>query len=113
MSSLADELLHVLGCGAEPRPGADEIERGTAGTGELARRRYELAGLDPRDRSGELCLECWHVGHGEGSGDDRVGPLEEVVDDLDLLRAGAEARERVHQSLQAVVARDDLFRRPL
>jgi hypothetical protein len=36
-----------------------------------------------------------------------------VVDDVDLLHAGAEARERVDEPLQAVVALDDLLRRPL
>ena len=42
-----------------------------------------------------------------------VRPLEEVVDDLDLLRAGAEARERVDEPLQPVVGLDDLLRRRL
>ena len=44
--------------------------------------------------------------------DDRVGPLEEVVDDLDLVGPGAEARERIHEPLQPIVALDDLLRRP-
>ena len=41
------------------------------------------------------------------------GALEELVDDLDLLGARAEARERVDEALQAVVALDDLLGRPL
>ena len=41
------------------------------------------------------------------------GPLEEVVDDLDLVGAGAEARERVDEPLQPVVGLDDLLRRSL
>ena len=45
--------------------------------------------------------------------DGRVRPLEEVVDDLDLLRPGAEARERVDEPLQPVVLLDDLLRRRL
>ncbi len=44
--------------------------------------------------------------------DDGVGALEEVVDDLDLVGSGAEARKRVHEPLQPVVALDDLVRRP-
>ena len=42
---------------------------------------------------------------------DRVRPLEEVVDDLHLVGAGAEARERVHEPLEPVVVLDDLLRR--
>ena len=45
--------------------------------------------------------------------DDGVGPLEEVVDDLDLVGAGAEARERVDEPLQPVVVLDDLVGRRL
>ena len=43
--------------------------------------------------------------------DDGVRPLEEVVDDLDLLGAGPEAGERVDEPLQPVVGLDDLLRR--
>ncbi len=43
--------------------------------------------------------------------DDGVRPLEEVVDDLDLLGSGAEAGERVDETLQRVVGLDDLLRR--
>ena len=50
---------------AQARPRADEVERRTAGTGELARRRRELAGLDARDRSRQLGLELGDVGVGE------------------------------------------------
>ena len=45
--------------------------------------------------------------------DDGVGALEEVVDDLDLLGPGAEARERVDEPLQPVLGLDDLLRRAL
>ena len=41
------------------------------------------------------------------------GALEEVVDDLDLVGAGAEARERVDEPLQPVVGLDDLLGRAL
>ena len=36
-----------------------------------------------------------------------------MVDDLDLVHAGAEARERVDEPLQAIVGLDDLLGRPL
>ena len=65
------------------------------------------------DRLRELRLERGHVGAREGRRDDGVRPLEEVVDDLDLLRPGAEARERVDEPLQPVVGLDDLLRRAL
>ena len=45
--------------------------------------------------------------------DDRVRPLEEVVDDLDLLGSGAEAGERVDEPLEPVVVLDDLLGRAL
>ena len=57
----------------------------------------------PRDRGGQLGLELGHVGAREDGLHRRVRPLEEVVDDLDLLGAGAEARERVDEPLQPVV----------
>ena len=40
----------------------------------------------------------------------RVRPFEELVDDLDLVGAGAEARERVDEPLEPVRALDDLLR---
>src|SRR5438128_2559517 len=113
MSSWTYELLYVLGRGPEPRSRADEVERRAARARELARSRDELAGLDSRDRGRELGLEVWHVCRRERRADDRVGSLEEVVDDLHLLRAGAEARKRVHEALQPVVLLHDLFRRSL
>ena len=36
-----------------------------------------------------------------------------MIDDLDLVRPGAEARQRVDEALQTVVGLDDLFRRAL
>ena len=51
----------------------------------------------------ELLLELRNVVGREERHDGLVGPLEELVDDLDLLRSGAEARQRVHEPLQAVV----------
>ena len=95
---------------AQTRPGADDVERRTAGTVELARRGHELAGADPADRLRELGLERGHVGPRERRRDHGVGPLEEVVDDLDLVRARAEAGERVDEPLQAIVGLDDLRR---
>ena len=48
-----------LAAGGAPqaRPGADEVERRAAGAREVARRRPELARLDPRDPGGQLGLE--------------------------------------------------------
>ena len=42
---------------AQTRPGADDVERRTARTVELARSRHELAGADAADRLRELGLE--------------------------------------------------------
>ena len=97
-------------------PGAARRRRGRAPgsrAGELARRRPELARVDARDAGGQLGLELRDLGERERRRDDGVGPLEEVVDDLDLLGAGAEARERVDEALQPVVRLDDLLRRRL
>ena len=49
----------------------------------------------------------------EGRLDELVRPLEELVDDLDLLGARAEARERVDEPLQPVLGLDDLGGRAL
>src|SRR5205085_11625711 len=97
----------------QARTGADEVESRTAGARELARRRPELAGLDPRDCRGQLGLERRQLGEREPRLDRLVRTLEEGVDDFDLLRPGAEARERVHAALQPVVRVDDLLRRRL
>src|SRR5690349_12230738 len=107
------DRLYPLRGGTEARPCADDVERRTAHAGVLAGRRDELAALDPGDCPGQLRLEQVHVLDAEGRRDDRVGTLEEVVDDLDLRRAGAEAGERVDEPLQPVVACDDLLRSEL
>jgi hypothetical protein len=45
--------------------------------------------------------------------DDRIGALEEVVDDLNLVCTRPEAGERVDEPLEVVVVVDDLLGRPL
>ena len=67
---------------------------------------------DPRDRRRELCLEVLHVRARERRRRDVVRRLEELVRDLDLGRAGAEADERIDEPLQHVLGVDDLGRRP-
>src|SRR5215831_19143297 len=86
---------------------AHDVERRTAGANELVGRRSKLTGVDPRDRPAQLRLELRQLRAVERGRNDRVGPLEEVVDDLDLLGAGAEAGERVDESLKPVVVVDD------
>ena len=56
----------------QARACADEVERRAAGACELARRRPELAGLDPRDRGRELRLELGDVGERERRRFDRL-----------------------------------------
>src|SRR5207248_9741787 len=85
-------------------------ERRAAQTGEFARRGKEFAGVDAGDRLGELRLEPGHVRPREDRGDGRVGPLEERVDDLDLLGAAPEAGERVDQALERVLGLDHVGR---
>src|SRR6266540_3798358 len=97
----------------QARPRANDVEGRAAGAGVVARVRDELARVDPGDRGGELRFERVDVGAREGRGNDGVRPFEEVVDDLDLVGAGPEARERVDEPLQAVVVVDDLLGREL
>src|SRR5437763_13183101 len=97
----------------QTRSWADDVEGRAAGTDELARRRREDTLLDPSDRLGELGLESRKLGSVERRADGRIGPLQELVDDLDLLDAGPEAGQRVDEPLEAVVALDQLFRRCL
>src|SRR4051794_26565844 len=97
----------------QPRPSTDEVERGAARTRELARRRPELACLDPLDAGRQLAFELLDLILHEGRRDDRVRALEEVVDDLHRRRARAEAGERIDEALQPVVLLDDLRRRRL
>ena len=83
----------------EARAGADEIQRGAVGTGELAgvgRNSFALiraiAAESSASSSGASSrLRCVLRGR---------SALEELVDDLDLFDAGAEAGERVDQALQ-------------
>src|SRR6185437_8338783 len=77
----------------QPRPGAHQIERRTAGAGEVARRGDELAAPDLRDRGRQLRLELGQICTRERRGDELVRPLEKLVDDLDVVGSGAEARE--------------------
>src|SRR5581483_4035211 len=105
-----DELTRRL---PQPRAGADEVESGAAAARELARRGRELPRVDARDRRRELGLERRKLEPEERRRDDGVRPLEEVVDDLDLVGARAEACERVDEPLQPVARLDDLLRRLL
>src|SRR5207248_11710466 len=109
----SDGRDNAFGWVPELRSRADEVERRAAVAGELARCRRELAGVDSSDRRRQLPLEHGQLEPHERSRDDRVRPLEEVVDDLDLLRARSEAGECVDEALQPVVALDDLFGTPL
>ena len=93
---------------AEGRAGADHVERRAAGARELARPRREPALLDPRDRLRELGLELGQLLAPNDGLDERVGPLQELVDDLDLLRPGPEAGDCVDEALQPVLGLDDL-----
>jgi hypothetical protein len=72
---------------------------------------FEHALLNPGDRLRELRFQPRQLGADEARGHGRVGPLEELVDDLDLLGPGTEAGQRVDEPLQVVVALDHLFRR--
>src|SRR5438477_178668 len=80
-------------------PGTDDVERRAARARVLARRGHELPRPDASDRRRQLGLESDHVSRRKHSRDDRVRALEEVVHDLDLLRPGTEARERLHETL--------------
>ena len=69
----------------------------------------ELSRLNARDSRGQLSFERRDLVAREHRRNDRVRALEEVVDDFDVLRARPEARKRIDQPLQAVVAVDDLL----
>src|SRR5947209_2601195 len=103
-----DELWGRL---AQPHSRAHEVERRAPGARELARRRSELAGLNPRDRHGELGFQLAQLVARERRRHHGVRTLEELVHDLDLVGAGAEARERVDEPLQPVPLLDDRFGR--
>src|SRR5262245_31275552 len=90
----------------EPRTCADDVERGAVGTRELARRRPEVAASYACNRFGELALEGADVGARERRHHGRFRSLEEVIDDLHLLRAGSDARQRVDEALQRITGRD-------
>src|SRR5436305_4040690 len=98
---------------AQAHPRAHEVERGAAGACELARRRPELARLDAPDCGGELRFQVAQLLARERRRHDRVRTLEELVDDLDVVRTRAEACERVHEPLQPVALLDDRFGRQL
>src|SRR5262245_65504033 len=100
---------HVGASGAmQVRAGADEVQRRAGRARVLARRRLELARLDRRDRRGQLALEGRHLVFLVPKRYKVVGALQELVDDLDLARSGAQASERVQEELEALVALDDL-----
>src|SRR5438046_5547333 len=102
-----------LGPLMQTRPCADDVEGRAAGTDELARRRREDTLLDPSDRLGELGLESRKLGQVERRADGRIGPLQELVDDLDLLEAGPAAGQRVDEPLETGGAPESPFRRRL
>src|SRR6476659_6171856 len=89
---------------------ADDVERRTTGADVLARGRLEIALLDPGDRLRELGFESRKLGAVEGRRHGRVGALEELIDDLDLVGAGPEAGQGIDETLKPVVALDQLFR---
>src|SRR5439155_4216434 len=93
---------------AKPRARADEVERGAVSAGELARGRTELARVDRGDRCRELGLELRRLRRLVTRCYQLVWPLKKLVDDLDLVDTAAEARERVDEALESVVALDDL-----
>src|SRR3954469_14282431 len=98
-----------IAAAVEARACAHEVERGTTRAREVARGRPELACMDARNARRELGLERRDFRKRERRRRDGIGPLEEVIDDLDLLRTGAEARERIDEPLQPVVLLDDLL----
>ena len=49
------------------------------------------------------------MGRREHRDDRRIRPLEELVDDLDLVRSRPQACERIHKPLEAVVILDHLL----
>src|ERR1700712_2970534 len=69
----------------------------------------ESPAVDAANCSRELLFEHGELAAVEDRGDDGIGPLEEVVDDLDLADPGAETGECIDKSLQAVVRLDDLL----
>src|SRR5487761_1510498 len=72
---------------AVAHPRADEVERGAACAGELARHGPELARLDTRDRDGQLRLQLAELPARERGRHGGIRPFEELVDDLHLVRA--------------------------
>ena len=90
--------------------GANEVESRAVCARELARRGDEHACTDAGDRSRELGLELGEVVGRERRGDDVVRSLEELVGDLDLLRAVAKTGERIDEPLQPVLGVHDLVR---
>src|SRR5690349_3562527 len=96
---------------AQAHAAAHEIERRARGARKVARRRTELSRMDPRDAHRELRLERADLRHAERRRDDGIGPLQEVVDDLDRLRSRTEAGERIHEALEPVIGLHDLLRR--
>src|SRR6266536_6392444 len=95
------------------RPGTDDAEDGAIRANEVARRRAELARLDVRDRLRELGPEAGEIGALERRRHKHIRPLQELVDDLDLVRTRPQARDRVDEPLDPVLAFDYLLRRPL
>ena len=80
----------------EPGPGADAVERRAARARERARRRAEVALPDASDRPRRAPAPAARRRRAEKRSDTIVlGRLEELVDDLDVVGAGAEAGEGV------------------
>ena len=68
--------------------------------------------MNRRDRRRQLGLELGQLHVGECLRDHRIGPFEEVVNDLDLFGPGTEAGQRVDEALEPVVVLDDLLGAP-
>src|SRR5215204_4464260 len=88
--------------------GADEVERRAGRARVLTRRRPELPRLDRRDRAGQLLLQDRRLIGLVRRRYELVGTLEELVDDLDLVRSRAQGGERVDEPLQTIFALHNL-----
>ena len=96
----------------QPRPRADEVERGTGGAGVVARRRAELAGLDRRDRRRQLRLQRRAgLRRRTTCSTSSSGRSRNWYTTSTSSAPAREARERVHEPLEPVLALDDLGRR--
>ncbi len=98
----------------QPRARTHDVQSGTAGAGELARRRTKVARVNPVDRGAQLGFERRQSRRARTSSTTgSLGTLEEDVRHLHRVRSGPERRQRVDESLEPVLRLDDLVRRML